>query len=198
MELSTENLSKFLPYYLTEERKKGLLEALRNVPNRRYYGKIPDPEPLQGDGWSGLRIRRFEDGAADNIKGVVLTNSCDLAAGNERLMPVRLNFAPLVSLDRYLGLLRANGIAAARVEQHAQDVRAQLISDLFYLPADVAIGGEHIALLHDIHTIPISKFSPDGSTKRIFSLSYVGFYLFIFKLSVHFCRMHEAIDRPEA
>ena len=195
MELSAENLGKFFPYYLTEERKKGLLEALNNVPSRRYYANLADPEPLQGDGWRGLKVRRFEDGALDGIKGIVLTNSCDLAGENSRLMPVQVNFAPLISLDRYLNLLRTSGVSEQRTAQHATDVRAQLVSHLFYLPADGCIGPEHIAFLHDIHSIPMSAFSRDGEKARLFSLSDFGFYLFVFKLSVHFCRLHENIDR---
>ena len=195
MELSAENIGRFFPYYLTEERKKGLLEALRDVPSRRYYATISDPEPLQGDGWRGLQVLRFNDGARDRIKGIVLTNSCDLAGDNTRLMPAQLNFAPLIVLDRYLDILRANGVAERRVDQHARDVRAQTVSDLFYLPADTNIGPEHIALLHDIHTIPMPVFDDDANRARVFSLSDVGFYLFVFKLSVHFCRLHENIDR---
>lgn len=195
MELSAENLSKFLPYYLTEERKKGLLEALKNVPSRRYYAKIPDPEPLQGDGWRALQVRRFEDGTRDGIKGIVLTNSCDIAGGNQRLSPVHLNFSPIISLDRYLDLLRASGVSEQRTTQHASDVRAQLVTHLFYLPADACIGPDHIAFLHDIHSIPMSAFARDSEKSRLFSLSDIGFYLFAFKLSVHFCRLHENIDR---
>ena len=195
MDLTAESVEKFFPYYLTEERKKGLLEALRDVSKRRYYAKTDDPEPLQGDGWQGLEVIRFEDGARARIGGIVLTNSCDLAADNSRISPARLNFSPLLSLDRYLELLRKNGIAGTRIAQHAKDIRDQIINDIFYMPSDGMVGMERIALLSDIHTIPMSAFQADSGKVRIFSLSEVGFYLFVFKLSVHFCRLHENIDR---
>lgn len=195
MELSAENIEKFFPYYLTAERRAGLLAALKDPPSRRYYAQLADPEPLQGDGWRGLQVIRFEDGSRDRVQGIVLTNSCDLAGGNQRVMPVRLNFVPLINLDSYLECLRKGGVSEVRVSQHASDVRAQIISDLFYLPADYGVGPERIALFQEIYTIPMSVFSDDTAKARIFSLSDVGFYLFVFKLSVHFCRLHENIDR---
>ena len=92
MMLSADSLSKFFPYYLTEERKQGLLAALRQLPYQKpYYVRLDDPDPLQGDGWAGLQILRFEDGIRDRVKGIVLTNSCDLAADNSRLLPSRLS-----------------------------------------------------------------------------------------------------------
>lgn len=195
MELTAENLAAFFPYYLTEERKRGLLAALRDIPSRRYFASINDPEPLQGDGWRGLEILRFSDGTRDRIKGLVLTNSCDLAGGSKRVTPSQLNFVPLVAMKNYLGLLAASAVSEERIAQHSQDVRAQLITDLFYLPPDQTLAEEHIAVLSDVHTIPMAAFDKDTSKARLFSLSDVGFYLFVFKLSVHFCRLHESIDR---
>ena len=92
-------------------------------------------------------------------------------------------------------MLRKNGIEDSRVVQHAKDIRDQIINDIFYLPADGMVGVERIALLSDTHTIPMSAFQAESGKVRMFSLSEVGFYLFIFKLSVHFCRLHENIDR---
>ncbi|MHB1052007.1 MAG: hypothetical protein ACYCZT_02890 [Thiobacillus sp.] len=196
MELSVENLSKFFPYYLTEERKAGLLAALKGIPDQRpYYVTLVDPEPLQGDGWAGLQILRFEDGSRDRVKGVVMTNSCDLAADNTRLLPPLLTFAPLVRLKDYVALLESNGIPQSRLTQHTQDVRGQAINSLFYLPAGLGLAEEHIVLLQDLHTIPLVAFNADSEKSRMFSLSDVGFYLFVFKLSVHFCRLHENVDR---
>ena len=196
MEPSVENLSKFFPYYLTEERKKGLLTALRDLPTQKsYYARLADPEPLQGDGWAGLQIFRFEDGIRDRVKGMVITNSCDLAADNSRIAPSHLTFAPLMPLAAYLSMLERNGISQARIAQHADDIRAQAINSLFYLPAAQDVAEEYIALLFDLHSIPLPAFVKDANKCRVFSLGDIGFYLFVFKLSVHFCRLHEKIDR---
>lgn len=196
MDLTADSLSTFFPSYLTEERKKGLLSALKQLPLQKpYYATLSDPEPLQGDGWSGLQILRFEDASRTRIMGIVITNSCDLAADNFRLVPSKLIFAPLISLSGYLSVLERGGVAKNRIVQHADDIRAQAVNSLFFLPAKNDLAEDHVALLFDLYTIPTAAFIQDEAKRRVFRLSDIGFYLFVFKLSIHFCRLHENIDR---
>lgn len=199
MDLPADSLSTFFPYYFTEERKRGLLSALKQLPLQKpYYAKLADPEPLQGDGWSGLQILRFEDAARTRITGIVITNSCDLTADNARLVPSKLTFAPLIPLSGYLSVLERGGVTKERILQHAGDIRAQAVNSMFYLPSTHDLIEEHVALLFDLHTVPTQAFEQDDGKRRVFSLSDIGFYLFVFKLSVHFCRLHENIDRSES
>ena len=51
---------------------------------------------------------------------------------------------------------------------------------------------DYVVLLDDLHSIPLASHPGD---QKLFTLSMAGFYLFIFKLSVHFCRLHEHVDR---
>ncbi len=193
MELTQENLSKFFPYYFTEERKTKLSRMLAKHPiEKPYYASQEDNEPLQGDCWSGLTIYRFDDGIKDQIKGMVLTNSCDLAKENNRLFVPKLSFVPIIDLEKYLVQLKASGIEDARIAQHAKEIRAQEITSFFYLPANETLEKEHIAILHDVHSIPANACIAGN---RRASLSDVGFYIFIFKLSIHFCRLQENVDR---
>lgn len=188
-------LDKYFPYYLSAERKRGLVQALKDVPTRNYYATLTDPEPLQGDGWRKLQLFQFETGARDKVSGLLLTNSCDLAKDNSRLTFPNINFVPLVNFSGYLQLLLKCGKTEERVNQHAKDIREQKVSDLFYLPALAIDAPEFIAPLNNIHTMPITAFNESEDKARLFSLSDVGFYFFVFKLSVHFCRLHENIDR---
>lgn len=68
-------------------------------------------------------------------------------------------------------------------------------SFLFYLPKGGELEEDHVALIHDAHTLPLSSFQAQQSRRKLFTLSQVGFYIFLFKLSVHFCRFHEKIHR---
>lgn len=52
-----------------------------------------------------------------------------------------------------------------------------------------------MALLDDLHTMNLKKFEDISERKKILTLSQIGFYIFLFKISVHFCRFHEAIER---
>lgn len=49
--------------------------------------------------------------------------------------------------------------------------------------------------LDDLHTVPLHAFERVAEKKKLFTLTLVGFYLFLFKLSVHFCRFHEEVAR---
>lgn len=188
------NAELFLAPYLTQERKKGFLEELKQFPPKRLYANITDPEPLQGDGWVGVTVLRFEDGTRDKIKAVVITNSCDVAGTNKRIAPAQISVAPIVPLGKYEKLVVAT-VGDQAAHDHLRDVRDQKISSIFYLPDTGELGGESIVLLDAIHSMPLAAFKPDETLKRLFSLSDVGFWTFLFKLSFHFCRFHENVDR---
>ena len=196
MEFDPRNVETFLTPYLREDRKKGFLEALRDFPpTKNFYQNVGDPEPLQGDCWAGVTVINFADSRRDRIKGLVLSNSCDIAEANPRPFPVGLNFAPLVPLARYEDTLQRAIGNRDRVANHIGDVRAQKVSSLFFLPDVGTLGGDSVAILDDVHTVPLDYFTRDSAKSRVFSLSDVGFWLFLFKLSFHFCRFHERVDR---
>ncbi len=198
MRLDEDTIRDQIPYYLTQGQKEGLLKALQSFPKGfpYYIGKYPT-DVLQGDGWTQLEIVRFEDGARDKIKGVILSNSCDIDPANKTDMPTKATFAPLVKLSNYLGFLGANGIAKDQLDAKAEAIRAQKIWTIFYLPKGADLDDEYIALLDDVHTIPFASFAAEQNTKRtkLFTLSDAGFYLFILKLSIHFCRFSENVAR---
>lgn len=65
-----------------------------------------------------------------------------------------------------------------------------LVDAIFELRFD-----ECIALLDDLHTIRLDSFEGIQERNKILTLNQIGFYIFLFKLSVHFCRFHEEVDR---
>jgi len=201
MEFDPGHVEKFLAPYLREDRKAGFLEALKDFPPKKpFYCNLDDPDPLQGDCWSGVTVIDFGTGSRDQVKGLVLSNSCDVASDNQRHRPVGLNFAPIIALVNYRALLMQGLRDPSKVESHMADVRDQKISSIFYLPDVGELGGESLVLLDNVHTVPLDYFSRQADKRRIFALSDVAFWLFMFKLSFHFCRLHENVDRtpPEA
>jgi hypothetical protein len=199
MQLGPEDIPIHIPSYLTEDRKPGFLAELKKFKELvRFYQPLQDPEPLQGDGWHRLPIYDFETGELDHIKGIVLSNSCDLAAENSALIPPTLVFAPIVAISTYRGVLEEEGIETEVIEQNLKDIREQRISTMFFLPAAGVLAEDHIAKMDEAYTVPASHFQVADPPTRMFSLYDVAFYLFTFKLSYHFCRLHEKIDRTPA
>lgn len=196
MAITAETIRDHIPYYLTQNQKDGLLKALAEFPRPipYYIGRYED-ELLQGDGWEKLEIIRFETGDRDRIKGILLSNSCDIGPDNKRALPPNITFAPIIKLSRYAQALLNSGQAQQQVDDHLLAIREQRVSSMFYLPKGGSLDDEYVALLDDLHTVPVQAFECVAERKKLFTLGQVGFYLFLLKLSVHFCRFHEEVTR---
>lgn len=192
-----DTIEKHIPYYLTQEQKIGLASALsdfRTNPASYYINKYLN-EILQGDGWSNLEVIRFEDSGRNSIKGIILSNTCDITSENKRPVPAKITFAPIIRLSRYSSKLERAGLTAQQINAKIQAIREQNVTTIFYLPQEGTLDDDYIALLDDVHTIPAKAFEPIQSNDKVFTLSMFGFYLFLLKLSVHFCRFHEEVAR---
>ena len=196
MQITSESIKNQIPYYLSQKAKEHLAKALDNFPRQiDYYINLYPDETLQGDGWTSVDVIRFEDGARKLIKALLLSNSCDIAPENKRDLPTKLSFASMVKLDRYQELLTSGGLDPEQIKAKVQAIKEQRVTSLVYLPKGSALDDDYVALLDDIHTVPYQAFRARNEKKKLFTLSNVGFYLFVLKLSVHFCRLHEEIVR---
>lgn len=196
MGITLEDIKEHIPYYLTQEDKKGLVKALKDFPEKmNYYTTKHQDELLQGDGWNSLDIINLETAERKSIKGIILSNSCDISQENPRDLPARIIFAPIIPLSLYEALLTKNGIDLAKVSSKVSSIKLQKVTSLFYLPKGGCLESDHIAVLDDLHTLPIQFFFKKIDREKQFTLSQAGFYLFLFKLSIHFCRFHENVFR---
>jgi hypothetical protein len=199
MQLDADYLKDQIPSYLTQEAKENLVKALNKLPSFPdsvdfYTSRYPD-EIMQGDGWTNLGIIQYETLEKKEVKGIILSNSCDISPTNKRDIPAKVVFAPIIRLSNYKTLLSNAKVPPETITSKLESIRKQYITTLFYLPVGLGLEEEYIALLDDIHTIPYQSFENQKDTTKLFTLSQVGFYIFLFKLSVHFCRFHENILR---
>lgn len=194
-----DQIVNHLPYYLTAPEKEGLLQALKDFPRRiDYYISRYDDELLQGDAWTSVPVVDYNTGAKKLVKAIVLSNTCSVAPENNRLIPAKVVVSPLISLDKYCELLKACGADEGSVEQKVAAIKEQRVGNIFYLPKGGGLDFEAIAILDDLHSLPASILSDrDAAAKKLTTLATVGFYLFLFKLSIHFCRFHENLPRSD-
>lgn len=204
MALDVETLQRQIPFYLTEsvQARREFLDNLKAFEN----GNQPDfiigensasyqEAMLQGDGWAGLQIYMMTTGELRGIKGLVLSNSCDVDMHNSRDVPVRIVFAPLLRLSAYADLLRANGVEEAPLTAKLQAIKEQKTSNIFYLAPSGPLVEEYIIQFDHTHSVPMEMHLAHPERAKLFTLSQIGFYLLTFKLSIHFCRMQENVDR---
>lgn len=202
MSFDTETLQAQIPYYLAAAPdQKALINTLRDLSHGARSGyfitQSSDPfskQMLQGDGWPKFHVFSWKDGLRREVRGIVLSNSCDVSADNPRPLPPQVTFAPIVKLSALEKRFKDAGLPPAGIESRLKSIRAQDVTTLFYLPADGILAEDYVALLDDVHSMPISVHRDQGINK-LFTLSMAGFYLFVFKLSVHFCRLQECVNR---
>ncbi len=194
-----EQVSLFLPKYLTPSQKQDLYAEMLKFPgSTQFYLHRPDlkDELLQGDGWQGFMAINFYTCKPKIVSGVILSNSCDISTANPRSLPVNILFSPLVSLSQYEQLLLAKGKTAAQVNSQFKEIRSQKVTSIFYLPPLAGVIEESVILLDNIHVHPLKNFL-GLSREPLFQLNQFAFYLFLIKLSIHFCRFQEGIQRFE-
>ncbi|WP_421404393.1 hypothetical protein [Agrobacterium fabrum] len=205
MSISAEALQSQIPYYLTSEpEQKEFLSALTSLIGGASSGYFItssfDPykaEMLQGDGWRGLQVISFATGERRPIRGIVLSNSCDISTDNTRAFPPKVIFAPLVKLATIETKFKNAGLKTDQIADKLTAIRGQKITSFFYLPADGVLEEEYVVMLDDVHSMPSNIFIEQTEKQKLFTLSMAGFYLFVFKLSVHFCRLQENVKRVE-
>jgi len=199
--LDVDSLKQQIPYYLTAEDQRVLLDELRALSEGANRGYILNPssesfadEMLQGDGWTGFQLFLFESGERRPVRGLVLSNSCDIDPDNQRDTPSRVLFAPLARLSVYEKLLTNGGVAADKIKVKLDAIRRQKVTNLFYIPAGQNEPEEYIVRFDEAQSMPLSFHFSDGR-KKLFTLSNTGFYMLILKISVHFCRLQEKVQR---
>ncbi|WP_343684130.1 hypothetical protein [Asticcacaulis sp.] len=193
-----------MPFYLTGDPADALKSAIRDFQrsptNAKYFIQSNKRTEfsdvmLQGDIWKNFPIYDFSsDNRRNDISGIVVSNSCDVSRENKREIPAKISFCPLVPLSKIETLL-AKEVDKKSVESKIESIKRQQTTQFFYLPAQEPLNVDCVINLSDIHSIDAGYYCKSASSSKFLTLSQFGFYLLTFKLSVHFCRQHENVQR---
>jgi hypothetical protein len=194
--MSIEDLiENHIPIYLSDQRKYDLLKNIReSYPDVDYYSDNHADGFLQGDGWTKFDVVDLFSTEKKEISGIILSNTCDIDSENKRLSPTKLVFAPIIRFAIYKRMLLDNCSATEKIDNHLLSIKNQAVTNRFYLPKSPLMDSDYVVLLDDIHSIPVDYYLTKHAELRV-RLSNAGFYIFILKLSIHFCRLFEGIDR---
>lgn len=192
----------YLPKYLSAENYETLIKELEdfpdNIDNRMYTTIAEENLICQGDVLSGLPCVEIDhlDYGVKYKDCIVLSNTCDIDTSNKRLFNSRLMYAPLIELDRYRQVLLSHKAGTEQqIDSHIQSIKEQRISQILYLPKSSRFK-ESIVFLDRV--LNIDNRCIDRMTlkdRRLVSLSDYGFYMLLFKISIHFCRLQEHVER---
>ena len=201
-----------LPAYLTAPEKTRLKEGLAQFFNpehrqktKRYdnfYLNNPPTFFMQGDLINSLPVYFWDYDSKKYLTGfapvILVSNSCDVSPKEGRLLDKEALFAHLIPLDDYINDLKEEGYTSDHIASIYNNLNQQTYSNLLYLPPNPIDKREFIVFFDKIFWHPAEGFLEklaDINTERFLSLDIFGFYLFICKLSYHFCRVPEESER---
>ena len=198
-----DDIDLYLPPYLSRESASILVECLKDFPEnineeRLYVKGLENKDILfQGD---ALRNIDFFD--LDNGKKVgpalILSNTCDMDVSNKRMFETRIVYSPIVKLDNYIKLVESDYKKKEKsITAHVDSIKKQHLTEILFLPRGRKLDFDGIVFLSRLYSCRVKRVlaTVDLGHDRLFCLSDYGYYLFLLKLSVHFCRMGERIDR---
>lgn len=200
----------FLPSYLSAESQEKLFGELSQFPDNldsRMYSHylLVKNDLFQGDGIKKLPYLCFCSEEIDVLKSIqypralLLSNTCDMEPGNTRLMGINFCYAPIMELGKYENVLLEEINDIEKVRNHVEAVKRQRITHLFYLPKGGNLESDCLVRLDSICHGSLSHASAESlKQKRLFVLSQYGAYLLALKLSYHFCRLTDKVDREES
>ena len=198
-----DDIKLYLPKYLSETSTKDLFNKIGKFPDNidhSLYSDILADEAVifQGDGLRNLLVVNLPDEKIGKAPAIVLSNTCDIDTNNLRgYFSSQIVYATIFSLDKYKKKLIEKKIKDENsIMQHIESIRKQLITQILYLPIGSGLDYEGIVFLDRINHCDNNYIKrSELKDKRLFSLSNYGFYLFLIKLSIHFTRTQEQVDR---
>jgi hypothetical protein len=208
MDFFLDELNKILPQELTEQRKGRLQEGLKQFTEEfrlqdKYYPEfyLNDFKPffLQGDLIRELRFPIFNRATGEYEKlyydSLLISNTCDVDEANKRKIPKRAILAKVIPFDAFVKSL--DSLKVEDASNILTQVKNQQYSNLLYLP-QTKDKVDYLAYFDDLSIVEVEELTAlkeDITHNRIESLDIFGYYLFIFKLSFHFCRLPEETER---
>lgn len=204
--ISFDEIRKHLPQYLSSTSQNGLFKDLKefpdNIDQRLFSPKLLDHDLIyQGDGIEGLTVSNFPSTETRDLPAIVFSNTCDVNPENKRFFSSRIVYSPMFKLDKYKHMLIEEFVDTSEhtleaINNHIEAIKKQLITQIMFLPKGCKLQDDSIVFLDRVNNYPLGEMSvEDVKRKKLFVLSNYGLYIFLIKLSIHFTRIQENVDR---
>ena len=196
---SFEDIKKYLPQYLSDRDAKQLFSALKDFPNNideRFYSNysLDDNILYQGDCLKDIPAFNLPDTRTKLSQSMAISNTCDMDLSNKRLWNTRILFSQIILLEKLeKGLCQR--FPKDRVTNYINSLKKQQITNAFYLPKSKNLD-EDVAIFDYKNSFDIIYIDRESlKERRLVSLSNYGFYILLLKLSIHFTRVQEKVER---
>lgn len=200
--MNLEEIKIYLPKFLSLESEHELFNGLKdfpkNIDERLYTTYLQDTKVIyQGDGLKNLLVVNLPNSEIKQAPCIILSNTCDIDLQNNRYFPSQIVYAPIFNLKKYQqALLKNSKKTKEQIADHINAIKRQEVTQIFFLPEFHGKLEESIVFFDRVNNMPNTLVERDKITSnRIFTLSDYGAYLFLLKLSIHFTRIQDKIER---
>lgn len=198
-----DDIELFLPKYLSASSQRDLFSELNQFPDnidKRFYSNILNDNNFiyQGDLISNVLLVDLKSQDFFTAKVLSISNSCDVNPDNKGFQENFLSVAPIFRLKAYEEGLKSKlpENEWMGIDDHIDKIRKQKVTKYFFLPGHDSEMGDGFARLDMVQSIPLQLLQMDDNNHtKLYSLSNYGFYLLVLKISIHFSRIGESIDR---
>lgn len=200
--MSLDDFKLYLPKFLSAESDKELFDSLKdfpgNIDSRIYTNYLSDSNIIyQGDGINNMLFINLPDREIKPVPSMIFSNTCDIDLANTRNFPSQMVYAPIINLTKYKEVLYTNAQKSkAQIDAHINSIKNQEITQIFYLPkVDGKLEDSLVFFDRVCNCSNKSIDREDIKERRLFTLSDYGSYLFLLKLSIHFTRIQDKVER---
>ncbi len=201
MSSSFDDIKNFLPKYLSDSDTKKLFSELKDFPknldSRIYSNYLLEEDNIifQGDCIKGMSIANFKTEKFSKSPCIIFSNTCDIDLSNKRVYSSNIVYAPLFDFEKYQETLKQKKDDEF-IKNHVEDIKNQRITQILYLPKGGKLPKDCIVFLDRIFNCDNNSVPRENiSQQKLFVLSNYGFYLFLLKISIHFTRIQEKVNR---
>ncbi len=196
------DLKIYLPKYLSAESERELFSGLKdfpyNIDERLYTTNLKETDIIyQGDGLTDMLVVNLPNTEVKPAPSIILSNTCDIDTHNVRSFPSQIVYAPIFNLKKYKdSLLKHSTKSKEQIDSHIGSIKRQEITQIFYLPEFGSSFKESLVFLDRVNNVANNTVERETIQKtRIFTLSDYGAYLFLLKVSIHFTRIQDKVER---
>jgi len=202
MSINLNDIKIYLPKFLSQDSEKQLFEGLKDFPKnldqRFYTSALKDSTNIfQGDGIRNMLVVNLPSSSAKEANSVIFSNTCDIDLDNIRIFPSRIVYSPIFNLQKYRQeLINKSSKSKNDIDAHINTIKEQKVTQIFYLPKINNVIDESIIFLDRVNNCSRKIIeNKELKKERLFTLSDYGAYLFVLKLSIHFSRIKDNVDR---
>lgn len=197
MPFTLERARALFPESLSSDSIEAALDELARITEGHGFITGNHPEPrLQGDIVERVPylVRNSNGYEVVLARVMLLSNSCDMANASSRIVSPRVTVAPAMRISRWRAMLDSLGASTQAIDSMVREAARQATSAILYVRADGVLEEDLVVLLDQAQSLAVEDINTSSNT-RLGVLTDRGHWAMLLKLSTHFCRLREGVDR---